>query len=434
MASHPLPVDPTDVGCYDGSDCPTRTVSVSLDRLQHLMACEARADLQKRHMELLQKQITDADAALKLELARGEKHAEALTHIARTCDERTSEMKEQHAATTAKVEAENAALKARLVELEARIAKREAAIEEKDAIIKAKDAVIQEKDAAASGYATAASDLRTSVATLTTQLQAQQYEVVSELGGGSRLYVIPLGTNPPPAPPPPPPLRFDAEWYARSVTGTNFQCDLNAPHYDRVRCIAHEDPHEDPVDADAITSRVVVRTAAPLPRPPRRIDAAPTREVTPATCTFVIVKYAPKDDGVWDCTPKDDGGVWHCAIGLLPSTAAARPTRSLGHLGGCTVYPHPNGAHPPGGWWTPFANSEFANSMKVPQGGAVRFTVDYAASTCRLACYTPAAVANDFAQPPYATTELFFNTPIPDDVTLYPAVNVMHEGFEVRLL
>jgi hypothetical protein len=80
---------------------------VSLDRLQRLEACEARADLQERHIELLQKQIAETDAALKLELARGEKHAEALMHIARTCDERTSEMKEQHAATTGKVEAEN---------------------------------------------------------------------------------------------------------------------------------------------------------------------------------------------------------------------------------------------------------------------------------------------------------------------------------------
>jgi hypothetical protein len=68
----------------------------------------------------------DADAALKLELARGEKHAEALMHIARTCDERSSEMKEQHAAAlcvkdaaTTKMQDENAALKAKLLQLAA---------------------------------------------------------------------------------------------------------------------------------------------------------------------------------------------------------------------------------------------------------------------------------------------------------------------------
>jgi hypothetical protein len=34
-----------------------------------------------RHIELLQKQIAETDAALKLELARGERHAEALMHV-----------------------------------------------------------------------------------------------------------------------------------------------------------------------------------------------------------------------------------------------------------------------------------------------------------------------------------------------------------------
>jgi chromosome segregation ATPase len=110
-----------------GSD----TASVSLARLQRLEACEARADLQAQHIELLQKQIAETGAALKVELARGEKHAEAMMHIARTCDERTSEIKEQHAAAlrirdaaTAKLEddnaaleADNAALNAKLVEL-----------------------------------------------------------------------------------------------------------------------------------------------------------------------------------------------------------------------------------------------------------------------------------------------------------------------------
>jgi hypothetical protein len=143
----------------------------------------------------------------------------------------------------------------------------------------------------------------------------------------------------------------------------------------------------------------------------------------PATFTFVIVKYAPKAGG----------GVWDCPMGLLPSTAAPTPTRALGGLGGYTVYPHPNGTHPPYGAWTPITNLEFANSMKVPEGGAVRFTVDYAASTCRLTFYTPAAVESGFIEPPYATTDLRFKATL-DDVMLYPAVNVIREGSEVRLL
>jgi hypothetical protein len=35
--------------------------------------------VKKRHIELLQKQIAETDAALKLELARGERHA--LMHV-----------------------------------------------------------------------------------------------------------------------------------------------------------------------------------------------------------------------------------------------------------------------------------------------------------------------------------------------------------------
>jgi hypothetical protein len=94
-----------------------------------LEACKVRADLQERHIGLLEKRITKADAALKLELARGEgheKHAEALLQIARSWDVWASEMKDQHAAAlrikdaaTAKVQDENAVLQAKLLELTA---------------------------------------------------------------------------------------------------------------------------------------------------------------------------------------------------------------------------------------------------------------------------------------------------------------------------
>jgi hypothetical protein len=59
-----------------GNDESSRTVAVSVP-LEHLEACELRADVQERQLRLLQKQIDETDAALKLELARGEKHAEA---------------------------------------------------------------------------------------------------------------------------------------------------------------------------------------------------------------------------------------------------------------------------------------------------------------------------------------------------------------------
>jgi hypothetical protein len=57
------------------------TVSVSVDRLQRLEACKARVGV---HIELLQQQIAETDAILQRELVRGENHAEALMHVART--------------------------------------------------------------------------------------------------------------------------------------------------------------------------------------------------------------------------------------------------------------------------------------------------------------------------------------------------------------
>jgi hypothetical protein len=72
----------------------------------------------------------------------------------------------------------------------------------------------------------------------------------------------------------------------------------------------------------------------------------------------------------------------------------------------------------------------------VPEGGAVGFAVDYAAGTCRVAFYTPEAVAGGFVDPPHAKMELRFvateaKGPIParsvptaadSGVQLYPAV------------
>jgi hypothetical protein len=44
----------------------------------------------------------------------------------------------------------------------------------------------------------------------------------------------------------------------------------------------------------------------------------------------------------------------------------------------------------------------------VAAGGAVEFAVDYAANMCRVAFYTPAAVAGGFVEAPHAKMELRF--------------------------
>jgi hypothetical protein len=44
----------------------------------------------------------------------------------------------------------------------------------------------------------------------------------------------------------------------------------------------------------------------------------------------------------------------------------------------------------------------------VPRGSAVEFALDYTAGTCRVAFYTPAAVAGGFLEEPHAKMELRF--------------------------
>jgi hypothetical protein len=149
MASAPFhAVAPTTDGTCDESDgitdASTRTISVSPSRLQHLEACEARADLQERHIQLLQQQLDDADAALKLELARGEQHAEAMMCYARASDSTLEELKTQRAAAAIAqqnlqdLQAQNTAL---AVAKAAAVAKLEA----EKAVLKAQVAMLQEQ-------------------------------------------------------------------------------------------------------------------------------------------------------------------------------------------------------------------------------------------------------------------------------------------------
>jgi hypothetical protein len=100
------------------------------------------------------------------------------------------------------------------------------------------------------------------------------------------------------------------------------------------------------------------------------------------------------------------------------------------------------------------ADSAYATTAEVPPvpaGGAVEFAVDYDAGTCRVAFYTPAAVAGGFVEAPHATMELrFVVTTAGDDpwsprsvperavptaadsgVALYPAVDTYEDSGNV---
>jgi hypothetical protein len=94
--------------------------------------------------------------------------------------------------------------------------------------------------------------------------------------------------------------------------------------------------------------------------------------------------------------------------------------------------------------------STFATNSNVPPvapGGAVEFAVDFAAGTCRLAFYSPGAVAEGFVGAPFATMELRFvateakgdiparsvPTAAPESrLELYPAVSTDLEGTSWR--
>jgi hypothetical protein len=425
---------------------PSDTVSVSLERLQQLEACEAQADVQKRHIELLQKQITESDAALKLEQARGEKHAEALMHIARTCDERTSEMKEQHAAAlrvkdmiTGKVEDENAALKEKLVELAsshaAAISKQEA--QHKGAIIK-----LEAENAAL--RAQAASTLTEIHAAVTTGAM----EILPVRPSDSRQFVEWRVGGIPTVPPPPVvelPLvpQFDRAWCAAMcVNGWNVDVDAAAGGV-RAKATGGGD------------SSCTLRSAVPLPRLGPSLGAAARHR--PAY-RVIVEEYSAHG---------------YCRLGFVPShhvhgggvaaAVAPTPTYPICNYGGwyILVYASRPGDVPRNtkySGWTVMApaDSAYATTAEVPPvpaGGAVEFAVDYAAGTCLMAFYPPAAVAGGFVQAPHAKMELRFiataagatvlGLPLPartvptaadSGVALYPAVEAFGSGIAWRFV
>jgi hypothetical protein len=141
--------------------------------------------------------------------------------------------------------------------------------------------------------------------------------------------------------------------------------------------------------------------------------------------------------------PADDTDTQWCVVGFVPShtfTDGASITPVVG-----------NSIHHYGGWWftvnhaapahfsagtiavlgwrpLPVASagdtavddtSTYATTdvvPPVPAGSAVELAVDYAAGTCRVAFYSPAAVACGFVEPPYATMELRFVATPDEDV------------------
>jgi hypothetical protein len=340
---------------------------------------ELQTSFDAQNIALLQKENKELKDALKAEQERAEKHAEALTGIQRTCDgvmqaceNRIDDIKAQHAA-----------------------------------VIHVKETLLAklEKDKA---------DLQAQVTVFQAQATTHLTHIHAAVTASRTLEIHPV--------------RPDRRQFAQWHTGPVPACGLV---FDRAWCAA-VCGKAGKVDIDAATRMrahvtqqgegcLTFRSAAPLPR---RLSSLPLvsdghqQEQLPA-CRIVVEAYG--QDAV-------------CVVGLLPSH-----------------YPHDEAAVTPvskstiwnyGGWWmivgqapgfvadavksgwavlqplngtaaaaaggTSSAYATTAQIPPVPPGSAVEFAVDYAAGTCRVAFYTPAAVAGGFVEAPHAKMELRF--------------------------
>jgi hypothetical protein len=108
----------------------------------------------------------------------------------------------------------------------------------------------------------------------------------------------------------------------------------------------------------------------------------------------------------------DDGDIYMYGgwrIRVCASLRGSVHTKTL-YSGWTVMHPCRDGAGD-GDCDTPGDTSAYATTDEVPPvppGGAVELAVDYAAGTCRVAFYTPEAVAGGFVEPPHAKMELRF--------------------------
>jgi hypothetical protein len=421
-------------------------------------------------IHLLQSRAKQLEAALALEHARSEKQSEAFVEVARACENRASDLQAQyaeklaklelshdavvaaHAATIAKLEAAHAGALAKLEASHASaIADQKAAMEALQVshvvAVAAKDAIIAKLEAEC-GAVKAATALQLSAihAAVTARLALEICPVRRDRRQFATLHAGPVPLD-----------VFDREW-CKAVCGKKWKADLDENTGMRVH-VTQKGPGHLPL-----------RGATPLPRhAPHSIatSAAAASSPLPSFCVIIEAYNNPQEGAA---TPQ------RCEIGFLPSHTSAgdpvavTPTRgfSITNYGGWLICVSPSSglrlnAGPVTNGWTPLQPragaaadvapadlSTYATTAvvpKVPAGGAVEFSVDYAAGTCRVAFYTPTAVAGGFAEAPQAKMELRFvetqagplphygdvparSNPTASDsrVRLYPVVSTAHAG------
>jgi hypothetical protein len=388
--------------------------------LQRLQLLELRADLDAQIIAQLRDQNKVLEADFNAESSCGEKHAEALTGIQRTCDSfmricdnRVNELSLQHARAIAKLEdaaaankrtletlrAENAALKGEMTALKAAAATAVAKVEKEKAALEGQVALLQ---AQATSKLT---DIHTVVAALQGLLPPRPFLSLA-------------------------PVAFDRDWCA-AACGTKWDVDIDAGTSLRAHVTGGQYGDTDPQGYCCLT----LRGAAPLPHRPSSSLVVGGRKLP--GYRVVVEAYGVHQS---------------CRFGFIPSHhagAAVTPLtgRNIFMYGGWCILvgASPDDRSLMDGWSAlQPAGGGYATTSKtprVPPGSALEFAVDYDAGTCCVAFYTPEAVVGGFAEAPYAQMELRFDAagagararPVIDSqMALYPAATIYDAGAILR--
>jgi hypothetical protein len=249
-------------------------------------------------------------------------------------------------------------------------------------------------------------------------------------------------------------MAFDRAWCAAAACGETMKVDVDTTS--GMRALITRGGNYHLVDYFSVT----LRSAAPLPRRPSLTlvdddDYDGPQPVELPAYRVVVEAYGPD--------------AW-CRLGFVPSHHSVDATHApvtpvegfaIRDYGGwCVDVLESSAGDLAAATWTGWtaldplhaatnhasASAYATTSMvpPVPAGSAVEFMVDYPKGTCRVAFYSPEAVAGGFVEVPYSKMELRFVAtdrnegysiparPVPtlehSDVELYPAVEAACAG------
>jgi hypothetical protein len=117
-------------------------------------------------------------------------------------------------------------------------------------------------------------------------------------------------------------------------------------------------------------------------------------------------------------------------IGLVPRAAEAKPWLAVYELDGCCMSVSPQRPmHPHGAWTRPHESGPI--EFRLPAGGDIQISVDFAAGTAAVELFLPTALAGPAAQ----RTEFRFTRRFESaGMELYPAVSLWKKGDAVRFV